>query len=162
MILPIFLLISAGIIVTALLSPKKPQTTTASPNEELEAFYAADTQVPAQLLRQLMKAARVHISRALRLKQRMEVASQLCHEKLISSAYYERLVREDEDLALERFLIEDEAEGLQPGFKDHVMNEARRLPEPAAPPKKRFFDEALYAKRAEVLMTALRERCAQS
>ena len=151
MFLVIFLLLSLAVLVGRSAYAKMLTTPPAPVNPELDEFYAAPEDQKATRIRQLIRAAAYNRKQADELKDRLMDVQALCDQRLLSVNYYNRLIELSEELALEKFLIEQEAEAFRPELKETLHSEAAKVSFPTEK-KRRGFDEAVYAKRYELFL----------
>lgn len=160
MIMVIFSIASILIVGAAVAMKRMNRKGAEIGNKELEIFYEMEDEPQAAQMRQLIKAARASADAKEAIEKKIESVSQLHDDKLVSDDYINGLTQASEELVIEKILIENEAEMLRPGARDTIFAEAARLP--AQPKelasKKKSFDEALYIKRKEMLVGALRAK----
>lgn len=155
MILSVFTGIAVCILSMALLFKRHAKDTNTIQNEELDKYYEMCDEPASVQLRQLMNACKLHMTQARKLAKRLTTAHELYDSKLLSSKYYNRMLKEEQDLHVSRILLETEAEILKPDQKDQFFAEASKLPEKKQEPPRKLFDEALYLKRRAVLLKGL-------
>ncbi|KAI5169326.1 hypothetical protein PAEPH01_0618 [Pancytospora epiphaga] len=154
MILAIFVVFSLLVIAIPILTRRRLPEADLSDNAELNKYYDMEGEQPVQLMRQLVKAARMSMDNSDYLVQKMESLSRLHDERLVSDDYFNSFIAKKDNLVIERIMIENEAEMLRPGSKDAIFAEAAKLPRQehkASSQKKRYFDEAIYLKRRDIL-----------
>lgn len=160
MILVIFTVASLLMIAVALLTKRPKPEVEYEGNAELRKFYEAEGEPAGHRMRQLARAARLSMDHSESLVQQIEAVSHLHDERLVSDDYFGVFLTRKDNLVIERILIENEAEMLRPGSKDTLFAEASKMPrtEHKAPQRKKYFDEALYLKRKEILQEKLRAK----
>lgn len=161
MILAVVVLASALILAVSAVHSRRRKRHSGPENAELSLFDTMREEPVAAQLRQLAKAARLNLDAKQAVERRMPTIAALHEEGLVSDGYYSAHLRQEEELAVEKIIIEGEAEALRPGAKDTIFAEASRLPAAEKPAKKkRLFDEALYLKKHELFMNKMSPRAA--
>lgn len=156
MVLLFFIVLSAAVVLGRLLYNKLSDDGFNTNNPELEAFYSMSDETVSSQMRQLMRAAAHNMSAKDTTTEKIRSVSILCAERLVSDGYYKSFIRMDEELSVEKVIIETEAESLQPGSGELVFSEATKIKNSqTADKKKRMFDEALFLKRYEIFLNRL-------
>ena len=153
MFLVVVTLFSALILAAATAYSRRERKHVDTGNTELDAFYAMESEPSLVQMRQLTKAARCSLDGKRTLERQIQTLSMLHEEGLVSDGYYNDALRQDEELVVEKIIIEGDAEMLQPGSKDTIFADAAKLPSTEkCAQKKKFFDEAPYLKKREIFM----------
>lgn len=162
MIVVLFSIVSALIVAAALAARRGRHGPAERSSAELDLFYTMGDESVGVQMRQLTKAARAVTDAKESLSEAIETASPLHDDRLLSDEYYNFLVSQNEDLIVERIVIENEAEALRPGSKEAVFSDAARLPsgESRGSVRRKYFDEGLFLRKREMLMDKLRARAA--
>lgn len=156
MILLIFIIVSILVIIVKVIYSRKDSPTTDTGNIELGVFYSLEDKPAAARILQLSKAAAYNIQTKEELQNKTKIATTLFEERLVTDNYLRSLLNLDEELILEKIIIENEAETIKAGGRDVVFAEASKVPAyPNAIKKKKYFDEGLYLKRREMFLSKL-------
>lgn len=127
-------------------------------NEELNKFYEMFTETPNIQLRQLVLAAKTLLKNVETNSKDKESILNLYNERILSDKYYKRIRGIEEDLFVEKTLIENEAEAIKIGAKDSVFMEANKLlgTGSSSIQKLKLFDEAAFLKRQDSLRQGIK------
>lgn len=158
MFLLLCLFCSITIIGIGLVLRKRRGKAQQSMNEDLEKFYELFAEPIAAQLKQLTQAARVTLSKHRSIVQERETVTELYEEGILGEESYQQVQVMEEDLVLEKAMIENEAEGLKNGGAEQVFSEAGRLGGVENKKKKKVFDEALFLKKRDNLLKDLQDR----
>ncbi|KAM0680355.1 hypothetical protein GINT2_001411 [Glugoides intestinalis] len=156
-------LLSGMILTIALLikrrSPKQPE----SNNKELDKFYEMFEEPVGAQIKQLTLAAKTTLRNLSQLSKEKMVASRLFEERIVSDRFYNKFKSMEEELIVEKTLIENEADFLRAGAKESLFSEASKLAnaELLGSKKQKIFDEALFLKKASNLSKDLHSRIVQ-
>lgn len=163
MIIAISLVFSALLLVVAMATRRKKGDGGIA-NEELEIYYGMLAEPVPKQLRQLVLAAKSMMRRAEQLSRDSEIISRLYDDRVISDEYFRRHKDAEEDLLVEKTIIENEADSLRSGSKDAVFTEAKKFlaSESSTKPLQKIFSEALFLKKQDSLSKDLRSRKAAS
>jgi len=152
MILVISSTIALLLLGAAIITRAKESGATETINTELSMYYEMETNNVGELTRQLAKAAKISIMEFTEHLKKMEIIEKLHGEGLVSDGYYYGQLKYGQNLAIEKMMIENEAESIKEGYKDVVYNEARKINLGSIEKKKvHYFDCELYNKRQEVI-----------
>ena len=160
MILFIFaLLFSSIIVVIGILKRKYSTIETDITNDELEKFYGMISESPSVQLRQLVLAVKTLLKNFAKISKEKETVSNLYDERIISDKYYKKLKTIEEELIIEKTLIENEADSIKQGAKDSVFFEANKLmnTENMTQQRKKLFDEGNFLKKQDLLKQKFKE-----
>lgn len=161
MIVVISLVLSGILLVVAIVARKRRAHSEGVVNEELESYYSmAGEPIPKQL-RQLVLAAKSMLKHAEQLSKDSETISELYDDRVISDGYFKRHKQAEEDLVIEKTIIENEADSLRPGSKDAIFSEAKKLlanESSSTNTVPKVFSEALFLKKQDSLTKDLRSR----
>lgn len=160
MVIIIFALIFSTLILAFGITKRKKESDTSSRNTDLLIFYNSYGEPINQRVKYLIKAAKTLIDDGSKLSDKMGEITYLHDEKIVSDEYYNSIKNLEEELEIEKIMIENEAECLKSGFKEIIFSEAAKLPNSdlSRNKKLKLFDEALYLKRKEALMKDLVNR----
>ncbi|ELA41233.1 uncharacterized protein VICG_01722 [Vittaforma corneae ATCC 50505] len=160
MIILVSLFCSILIIGIGMLARSTTGDSPESSNEDLNKFYGMFAEPMSVQMKQLILAAKNTLKKLNVLAEEREVVSNLFEERVLSDEFFKRFRNAEEELVIEKTLIENEAEALRTGSKDQVFSEASKLlsVEILGTKKKRIFDEALFLKKQENLMKDLKSR----
>lgn len=161
MIVVVSLALSAALMVVAIVARKRRAHFGGIANEELESYYGMPAEPIPKQLRQLVLAAKSMLRNAEQLSRDSEAISELYDDRVVSDSYFKRHKEAEEELVIEKTIIENEADSLRPGSRDAVFSEARKflaneLPSTKAVPK--IFSEALFLRKQDSLSKDLRSR----
>jgi len=157
MIVIISLFCSAAIIATGLLLRKRSHKLSDS-NEDLLKFYDLLDEPASVQLKQLVLAAGNTLRRLYAVSAEKEAMAVLFEERVLSEESFRRVSAAEEDLVIEKALIEDEADALRSGAGEQVFAEAGKHLGGESVKKRKVFDEALFLKKRENLRKDLHER----
>lgn len=160
MIILVSLFCSILIIGVGIAARNATRNTSESSNEDLDKFYGMFAEATNVQMKQLIFAARNTLRKLNAHSEEREVVSNLFEERVLSDKFFKKFRDAEEELVIEKTLIENEAEALRVGSKDQVFSEASKLLgiEMIGTKKKRIFDEALFLKKQENLTKDLKSR----
>lgn len=95
-------------------------------NEELEKFYLVSTEQPTLQTKQLLEAAKYTVKNLEKYAQESDIISNLYHERILSDEFFEQFKNIEQNLIVEKTIIENEAEMIKPGLKDQIFLEAKK------------------------------------
>lgn len=157
----ISILIASTAIGTSLYLKKKPKPFYGIRNEELDKFYSMFNESSANQIKQLVLAAQTTMRNVKTLTEKSGIINELYNERLLSETYYKQFKSMEEDLVIEKTMIENEVDMLRPDFKEMVFAEAaKRMANDSIfkTKKQKMFDEALFLKKQDLLIKNLKSR----
>lgn len=156
-------LLSSIILTIAFLVKRRNTKQADSNNEELDKFYEMFEEPVNVQLKQLTLAAKTTLRNISQLSREKEIASDLFEEQIVSDRFFSKFKAMEEELVVEKTLIENEAEFLKIGAKENIFSEANKLAntELLGSKKQKVFDEALFLKKASNLTKDLHSRIVQ-
>lgn len=128
-------------------------------NEELEKFYGMFSEPLNAQLHQLVLAGKTLLRNFAKISKDKDTIWNLYNERVISEKFYKKHKMIEEELIIEKSLIETEADSLRPGSKEGVFQEAGKLlsSENSGYQRTKLFDEAAFLKRQDLLRQNIKE-----
>ena len=147
------IILSSIILGFGILNRNTDNSQTSFANKELEQFYGMFADSPAVQLRQLVLASKTLLRNFSIVSKDKDAILNLYNERVLSEACFKKTMALEEELVIEKTIIENEAESIKPGSKDSIFMEANRLfsSESFVIPKTKLFDEASFLKRQDAL-----------
>lgn len=160
LIIIISLICSALIILVSFFLKNKTTTSLNACNEDLNKFYSMFNEPVNVQLKQLILAAKSVIKRLNSLSKERETIVSLFEDRVLSDKFQKKYQDEEEELIIEKTIIENEAEQLKQGSQEQVFSEASKMVsyEMMGTKKKRIFDEGMFLKKRESLLKDLKNR----
>lgn len=150
-------LLAASIVATGFFL-RNTNKTEHSSNRELEKFYSLGNEPVIVQSKQLVLAAKETLQKLNKIAELRESVSELFEEQVVSDRFFRKFRDAEEELIVEKTIVENEAEALRPGAKEQIFAEAGKSVnlEMLGSKKKQIFDEALFLKKQETLMKAFK------
>ncbi len=146
--------VSLSILILAISIFKKNSTSIETEvfNEELEKFYEMYAEPSNVQLKQLVLAAKTFLKNFTKISKTKDIVSNLYDDRIVSDKYYKKIKHTEDELIIEKTLIENEADCIKAGFKATVFYEANKIlsTDHSVNSRKKLFDEADFLKKMDL------------
>lgn len=126
-------------------------------NEELEKYYSIPYDQTNLKMKQLLEAAKHTIRQLEKYSDENKIITELYDDRVLSDDFFNKFKKIEENLIVEKTIIENEADLIKTGLKDFIFLEAKKqvLNQPKVKGEK-LFDETLFLKKIDILQKNLK------